>query len=1117
MMSHKALLACGSAVFVVCAFEQAQAQTRDFSIPAQPAVTAIPEFARQARIQVLASARDLEGVRTPAIVGELKVRDAMERLIAGSPLRIAADTGSLITLRSVRASAVGVVTGTVSDPSTRDYLRNAVVKIDGRQVAVSGERGEYRVVGVPAGDVELTIEYTGYVPARTVVRVPAGGVARSDVELRSSLSAASDLSATEVAEVVVVGAREGDARAIMEQRASMNIVNTLSADSFGEIGDGNPAEFLKYMPGVDFDVVADDVPRNISLRGLPSRYTGITVNGRSLAGGADANTSTTSPTSRQYSFEQLALTGIDTISVSKTTSADMDANAPAGTIDIRTRKAFDRRGRSVTVQLGASTHTGLWDDYQTGWQEGGYGDRKFLPMAQITYADVFLGGRLGVTAGLSDSTTLIEHVQTTAGRNYIPTAVSPQPYAVTSIGSAFYDREYNRKSATFGLDFKAADNLILSLISTYNRGDIEPSTFTPTFTTLARTRGVGGGGDPALDFTTNAAATSTTLSLANTFTYKVGETTSVIPSFEWSGARFRVDGYAAYSDSSSRYDSAARGQVSTLLNAVEARGNFSAARSNLLDQDWKIQQVSGTDWADPASFTLSTVNGSNRPQIRTTSGSSIQAEMLGGGLNLEFDTTFGPLPVTWKTGVKLVRNTYDYANNSEALQWIYGGPLTNTEFLRAVQSSNQASFANSGIRVRTLSGNGLYMPSLTKIYDMMQANPGQWTNAVTASNWYNANIVNTREYEEDIGAAYLMATAELTDRLTLRAGLRAEETTGRSADFDPLSAQEVIRAGYAVNAATGQATTIAGLEYQYLTRPKVEREGRYTDVFPSASVRYRFDNNIDFIVGYSRTIQRPDVSLLAGVWSTSLTEEGVVVTAPNPELKPEYSDNVSVRLVKYFEPVGLIGVNYYRNRIRNGIISRSFTAQEFGYEGTEYADATFESYTNRSDQEVGINGYELEFNHAMDYLPGALRGLSVRGSWLYSDPDVVQERVSTQVRQFGLSWRQGPARLNLNSVWSNEKDRGQTGNIATPQGVITQSQPFIPYLEVNISGSYTLIKKTRGSFMGLEAYFSANNIFGNHRGTWYDNSEIWPGSKGHHSQIDIYSGQKATVGFRARF
>jgi iron complex outermembrane receptor protein len=1024
-------------------------------------------------------------------------------------------SGSAISAMQV---STGQITGAVLDPATGDYLRNAIIKIDGRQVATSGERGEFRINDAPSGAVQLSVEYTGYAPLSVTVNVRHGTVTRQDIELRSS-RASSELRAdtTEVGEVVVVGAREGDARAIMEQRASMNIVNTLSADSFGEIGDGNPAEFLKYMPGVDFDVVADDVPRNISLRGLPARYTGITINGRSLAGGADANTSTTSPTSRQYSFEQLALTGIDTISVSKTTSADMDANAPAGTIDIRTRKAFDRRGRSIIVQLGASTHTGLWDGYNTGWQEGGYGDKKFLPMGQITYADVFLDGRLGVTAGLSDSTSLIEHIQTTAGRNYIPTALSPDPYAVTTIGAAFYDREYNRKSATLGLDFKATDRLVLSLIATYNRGDIEPSTFTPTFTTSARTRGVVGNGDPALDFTTNALATATTLSLVNSFTYKVGETNSIVPSFEWSGDRVRMDGYLAYSDSSSRYDSAARGQVSTLLNTVDTRGNFSAVRSNLLDQDWKIQQISGPDWSDPASYVLGTVNGSNRPQIRTTSGSSIETDMVGGGLNLEFDGSLAGVPVTWKSGVKFTRNGYDYANNSDALQWTYNGPLTNTEFLRAVQSANEISFANSGMNVRTLNGGGLYVFSLSKIYDMMQADPGQWTNTISATNWYNANIVNAREYEEDLGSAYVMGTAELTDRLTLRAGLRAEQTTARSQDFDPLSAQEVVAAGYAVNAATGRATTIAGLQYQYLTNDKVEREGSYTDLFPSASIKYSFDHDIDLIAGYSRTIQRPDVSLLAGVWSTALTDEGTVVTAPNPDLKPEYSDNISVRLVKYFEPVGLVAVNYYRNRISNGIVSRSFTAEEFGYEGTEYADATFESYTNRSDQEINVNGYELEFNHAMDYLPGALGGLSVRGSWLFSDPDVPQERVATQVRQFGVSWRQGPARLNLNSVWSNEKDRGQTGSIATPSGTITQSQPFIPYLEVNLSGSYTLIRKTRDNFVGLEAYFSANNLFGNHRGTWYSNDEVGLGSSGHHSQIDIYSGRKATFGFRARF
>ena len=1121
MISYRAFLAGGVAAGVVCAAGQVSAQTRDFNVPTQAAVTAVPEFARQARVQVVASARDLQGVRTQPVVGEMTVREALQRLIANTPLQVASDTGTLITLRSVRGSAAagsGTLLGTVIDPTTGNYLRNAVIKIDGRQVATSGERGEYRVNSLPSGQVKLSVEFTGYTTHTAIVDMSAGATVRRDIELRSSLlSASPGQESTDLTAIVVTGAREGDARAIMEQRASMNVVNTLSAESFGEIGDGNPAEFLKYMPGVDFDVVADDVPRNISLRGLPSRYTGITINGRSLAGGADANTSITSQTSRQYSFEQLALTGIDSISVSKTTSADMDANAPAGTIDIRTRKAFDRRGRSITVQLGGSTQTGLWDDYRTGWREGGYGGKKFLPMAQVTYADVFFERRLGVTLGLSDSTTVVEHEQTTAGRSYIPTAVSPEPYAVTSIAGASYVREYNRKSASLGLDFRATDALTLSMAALYNRGDIDPSTITPTFTSNARTRGVIGRGDPALAFTTNAADSASTLGMVHTFTYKVGETTSVVPSFEWDNGSARMDGYLAYSTSSSRYDSGSKGQVSNLMNALNSRGNFSAVRSDLLDQDWKIQQINGPDWSDPASYTLGAVGGSNRPQIRTTSGSSVEADMRGAGLNASVDWNIGETSITWKAGGKFTRSDYQYANTSEALQWIYNGPLTNTEFLRAVQSANQISFANSGMEVKTVSGGDLYVYSLAKIYNMMQANPSQWVSATTPTTWYNAYVANAREYREDILSAYVMGSAELRSNLKAQAGLRMERTSGRSYDFAPISPAALTRAGYAVDAATGRATTIAGLQYQYMTNDKVERDGQYTDFFPSASIKYGFSDSLDLIAGYSRTIQRPDVSLLAGVWTNAITDEGTVVTAPNANLKPEYSDNISVRLVKYFEPVGLIGVNYYHNKIKNGIVSRNFTAEEFGYTGTEFADATFSSYTNRSDQSISINGYELEFNHAMDYLPGLLRGLTVRGSWLYSKPDVVQERVATQVRQFGVSWRSGPAQLNLNSVWANEKDRGQTASIATPRGTITQSQPFIPYLEVNLSGSYTIIKKTADNFVGLEAYFSANNILNNHRGTWYPNSQVWPGQGGHHSQIYIYSGQKATFGFRARF
>lgn len=1024
-----------------------------------------------------------------------------------------------------QAIGTGVIVGRVFEPATGEYLRNAIIKLNGRQVTTSGDRGEFRINDVPAGSAQLSVEFTGYTTEIAEVNVAAGAVVQQNIELRSSISEDVPLDT-----VQVVGSREGDARAIMEQRASMNITNTLSADSFGEIGDGNPAEFLKYMPGVDFDVVADDVPRTISLRGLPASYTGVTINGVSLGGGVDANATT----SRSFSFEQLSLTGIDSISVNKTVSADMDANAPAGTIDIRTRKAFDRRGRNITVQLGSSTHTALWDDYDTGPMEGGYGGKKFLPSGQVTYADVFFDGRLGVTAGVSDSTSLIEHIQTTAGRNYVPTAASPDPYAVTEIAAAFYDREYNRKSASLGLDFKATDNLILSLVASANRGDIEPSTVTPTFTTNARSRGVVGGGDPALDFTTNSTETQNTLGLSHTYTYKVGHTKSAVPSFEWSSGRFKLDGNLFWSASDSAYDSAQKGQVSALLNPVSSRGNFSAVRSSLTKQDWQIQQLSGSDWSDPASFTLGAYSATGqtaataRPVIRTTTGATAESEFRGGSLNFSFSQDIGNVPVTWKTGFKVTQTGYEFGNTSDALMWTYNGPLSNAQFLEAVQSANENSYAHSGMRVRTLNGGSLYDFSLAKIYQMMQTNPGEWTHTMSATNWYNAYVANVREYDEDINAVYGMGTFELTEKLKVQAGLRWEQTRSASYDFDPLSAEQVAAAGYSVSATTGRATTIEGLEYQYLTNGKIRRKGDYSNFFPSASIKYSFTDSFDLIAGYSRTIQRPEVSVLAGVWSVSIGEEQSTVTAPNPNLKPERSDNFSIRAVQYFEPVGLVAVNYYRNRIKNGIVSETLTAEEFGYEGTEYADATFITSINRSDEAIDIQGYEIEFNHAMDYLPGALKGLTARGSWLYTDTDeayrITANRVATKVAQFGLGWKYNPVRLNLNTVWSNEKSRGLTGNIAIPDpdgaGTVTinQWQPFKPYLEVNVSGSYTLIPQGKDHFlMGLDVYFSANNILGNHRGTWYPNSEVGLGGSGHHSQIDIYSGRKATLGIRARF
>jgi hypothetical protein len=214
--------------------------------------------------------------------------------------------------------------------------------------------------------------------------------------------------------------------------------------------------------------------------------------------------------------------------------------------------------------------------------------------------------------------------------------------------------------------------------------------------------------------------------------------------------------------------------------------------------------------------------------------------------------------------------------------------------------------------------------------------------------------------------------------------------------------------------------------------------------------------------------------------------------------------------------VGLIGFGVFHNKIKDLITDVNMSPEEFGYTGDEAIDMV--STRANASEDISVNGYEFEFNHALDYLPGALGGLTVRGSFTHTNPSQVMPRVAQQVANLGLGWRYGRTRLNLNTVWSDEKDRGLTGNITNAFGqVIQQKQPFDDYLEVNLSGSFTLIPRTSNNWLSLEAYFSANNLFNQNRHTVYSNGETGLSEKGHHSQIYITSGRRASLGLRARF
>lgn len=1089
MISYKSFLSCGAAVMVVCVAAEAAAQTRQFNVPAQAAVTAVPEFARQAQVQIIAPARDLQGVTTPAVQGQLELREALDRLLAGTPLRVVSQSERLITLRSTSTSRqdAGAVAGQIIDPATGQYMRNAIVRVtaaDGaRRTVTAGESGDYRIADLPSGQAELTVSFTGFPDQSASVQILAGKTAQLNFEL-----ARGGEDAVDVQEVIVTASvRDGDARAIMSQRQSLDIKNSLSSESFGAISEGNVGEFIKYMPGVDTEGEGDDTVRYVRLRGLPPEYTAITVNGVSLAA-ADANAG--SSTSRSFSFEQVSLSSIDSIEISKTTSADVDANAPAGTINLRTKRAFDRKGRRISAQISGFTHSDQWNDKITGPGEGDH-DVRVSPSGQFEYSDVFFDQRLGVVASISQSNTYTEMEQAFYPRSYVPNAVSPDPMAMTTINAHMRGQEVSRFASSLTLDYRATDALTLSLSAIYNDAYLWSGQRTHLFTSGARTYGVVG--DAAIDFTTRQPAGATGVSSQSNIISKRGKGLTIVPSFEFAGERVTLDGALSYSNSSSTYNPLGReGAIFSLVSAPAAAGNFSASRSGLMSTDFQIAQVSGPDWADPANYKAASI------VAYAQDGRYARTEIAGGALNLAIEAPTPVAPVTFKTGVKLERAAYDFGNERVAHQYRYVGPLSVAAFMSANASANELNFNDMGIGYTSLSGSErLYMPSNYKIGQLLLSNPEQFTRLLSAADYYTAYIANARHFEEDTNAAYVMATSEVTERLTLRGGLRWEETRTRSREFDPLSAAEVRAAGYAVSAATGRATTLEGIKYQYETRPKVDREGRYDYVFPSASLKVAISDSTDLQIGYSRTIRRPEVNVLAGVWSAN--DETRVVTAPNPGLEPELSDNLSIRVAKYFEPVGLIAFNYYRNSVKGLFQTEELTADEFGYTGEEYAGYTFRTTRTVDGQSIKIEGYELEFNHSLDYLPGALSGLTVRGSYTHTKPEIPIAGSAENFAVLALAYKRGPLSLNLNTAWTGEKLNS-----------VTTGSFIEPRLSADLSGAVRLRPN-------WSLFFSLRNLLDE------PTNIVLPGVQTSNGYIPDHAGdfreygRSATIGLRAVF
>jgi outer membrane receptor protein involved in Fe transport len=101
----RTLFLAGVSAVAFATSAQGQSQVRTFDVPAQAASSGIPEFAREANIQILISEDDVGGKRTNAVHGDIPVSQALAELLAGTGIAISSNDGHTITLRGPSKNA----------------------------------------------------------------------------------------------------------------------------------------------------------------------------------------------------------------------------------------------------------------------------------------------------------------------------------------------------------------------------------------------------------------------------------------------------------------------------------------------------------------------------------------------------------------------------------------------------------------------------------------------------------------------------------------------------------------------------------------------------------------------------------------------------------------------------------------------------------------------------------------------------------------------------------------------------------------------------------------------------------------------------------------------------
>ena len=948
------------------------------------------------------------------------------------------------------------MTGRILNATSGSYLNNARVSAPGLRLEVfTNESGEFTFTNLAAGDVQITAAFTGLVTQTAAVRVVAGQTAVRDFSLtRASREGEGDT--VKLAEFVVAASREMNAAdiAINEQRYAPNIRNVVDADAFGDAGEGNLGEFIKFIPGVTVNYSSFDA-RTISIRGLPSSTTPVLVDGNRMASAASSGVT------REVEVGGLMMNNISRVEVSKTPTPDSPADSMGGSVNVVSKGAFDRSRPLFSYRASAIMNSEWLTLRELPGAMSKSTGRRILPGVDFSYIAPF-SKTFGIT------------VNGFYTQRYSGTQMSQPFWRPINGTSAFGTAEnpflnnhslrdqptwWQRYSVGTTLDWKIGQTGMLTLSTQFTTADMHQviEIWTTSLTGTSSIR------PPGYDATySQGAAGAGSAVIEHDARRKTDRTWHSSVKYRHNGPVWRFDGGGFHSHSTNTYRDADFGFFSGVTTRVR---NLTLRYSDI-----------NTVREGPGIITTTTAGGvpvdifSLAPYSIATTESNQRSStdtVVGAHLNARRDFNLR-LPISFRSGLDVRRQDRDIRQLNPI--WTFLGPdgvattaddlSTRYDIIDTVYSSANAPFHLPHFQ----------RPSPYKLWQLYQAHPEYFR--LDEAGFVNSSTAASRKLLETVSSGYVRGDLRLlNNRLWLVGGARYERTAdegfGRLSDIRATYQQDangnLLRdsAGRLIRVTTN-AVELARIQYKdrgaHATRT-------YGNLYPSLNATYNVTPNLQARLAFARTIGRPNLNEI--IPNVTITDPGSsdtnrTITVVNTGLKPWSADNYDLSLEYYFEKSGRVSIGGFQKYIRDffGTVRTPATPELLAqYElSDDYLD--YEIITKNNVGDAAVSGIDFDYQQPLTFLPSWARGIMVffnlTKTHLEGNSTANFSGFTRESTNWGVSLSR--PRYNLKLTW-NYRGRQRLGAL-TGAGVPADAYVYNPeYLTLNLNGEFRFSRR----------------------------------------------------------